>query len=224
MHAQQSTVTAGTARRDDLDVNPPRTIALLGLAFVVIVVVSVFALPTAPDVHTSAAKSAAFAASHKSSLYAKAYLLELAVVVGVFYFWYLRDFLSDTDRNRRSATIGFAGGLIFAVAGTVAGGIAWMTADAVGHVSPSVMQTINVLSNDLNGVMTGAGVAIFLIGMGVAVTRSATLPHWLGWLGVVLAVPSLLLPGIGTIGAGLWLLITSIVILTRRPQSVALPG
>jgi hypothetical protein len=44
---------------------------------------------------------------------AEAYLLELAVFVGVFFFWYVRDLVTTVEANRRLATIGFAGVVIF---------------------------------------------------------------------------------------------------------------
>jgi hypothetical protein len=64
--------------------------------------------------------------------------------------------------------------------------------------------------------MAGAGVAVFLTATGIVCIKSRVLPRWLGWVGVVLAFVSLVLPFFGPPAAGLWVLMASIVILARE--------
>ena len=77
------------------------------------------------------------------------------------------------------------------------------------------MQGLNVLNQDFTNIMTGLGVALFLLATGVVVIRTAALPVWLGWLAVVLGVASLVISFVGFIGIGLWILIVSVMILLR---------
>jgi len=82
------------------------------------------------------------------------------------------------------------------------------------------MQTLNVLQNDFPGAVASVGAALFLLATGIALIRSGALPRWLGWVGVVFGVLTLVLR-LGPIGAGLWVLLASIVILLRANQAVA---
>lgn len=199
-----------------MDVRLKRWIALAGLLFVVLVVVAVVLGGGPPDSHASAAKIVAFYRKHKSGVQANAYLLELAVFVGLFFFWYLRDLVTTVEANRRLATIGFAGVVVFAVSGGLTAGINWTLADAVNHVGPTTMQTLGVLQNDAIVFLTGAGQAVFLIATGITLVRSAVLPRWLGWIGIVLGAVALVIPFFGALPTGVWVLITSIVILVSE--------
>lgn len=200
-----------------MDVRLKRWIGLAGLLFVILVVVSgVVVGPMPPNSHASAAQVVAFYSKHKSGVKAEAYLLELAVFVGVFFFWYLRDLVTTVEANRRLATIGFAGVVLFAASGALAGSIYWALADAVNHVAPTTMQTLGVLQNDGITFLTGVGQAVFLVATGIALIRTGVLGRWLGWVGVVFGVVAVVLPFIGPIPAGLWVLIASIVILVKE--------
>jgi hypothetical protein len=202
------------------DPRAQRLLGMAGLVFVVLFLISFFAAPATPSGHASAEKVVAYYHQHKAVVVVTAYAIELAVFVGLFFFWFLRDRLCAVPANRPLANVGFAGAVVFAVSGGLSAGIALCLTDAVGHVDPTVMQTLNVMQNDLSNFMSNAGVAVFLAATGFALIRSATLPRWLGWVGVVLAVASLVLPGIGAPAAGVWILIASIVMLVlagRQP-------
>ena len=200
-----------------MEVGLKRWVAIAGLLFVIIVVVSGAVVgPMPPGSHASAAKVVAFYMHHKTGVQVSAYLLELAVFVGLFFFWYLRELVSTIPANRRLATFGFSGAVLFAVSGGLAGTFKWMAADAVTHVNPGTMQTLGVLQNDGTTFITGVGQAVFLVATGIVLIRSGILPRWLGWVGVVFGVVALALPVIGPVPAGLWVLIASIVILVRE--------
>ncbi len=152
-----------------------------------------------------------------------AYLIGFAVFIGIFFFWYLRDLVATVETNRRLATVGFAGALIFAVSGGLDASVFWASQDAVGHVDPATMQTLNVLQLDGATFLAGPGIAVFLIATGIALIRSGVLAKWLGWVGVALGVVALALPAaFGPLPAGLWILVASIVILaTSRGDAAA---
>jgi hypothetical protein len=204
-----------------MSVRDRQRIALGGLLFVVLFVVSSFVVPSTPGSHATAAKVVAFYHKHRTVVAANAWIIEVAVFVGVIFFWYLREYLATVPANRRLATLGFAGVILFATDGGLSAGINWMLADSVNYLSGTTMQTLNVIQNDLTAYLSGAGAAIFLAATGVAIVRSGALPKWLGWIGVVFAVIALALPFLGILGVALWTLITCIVLLVSKRASAS---
>jgi uncharacterized membrane protein YciS (DUF1049 family) len=202
------------------EVRAQRLLGLAGLVFVALVIVAV-ATTTTTSSHASAAKVVASVHQHKSTLMLSAFVVGLAVFEALFFFWYLREYLCDVASNRRLATVAFAGVILFAVSGTLGAGVRFSMVDAVGHVDPVVLQTLNVLQNDLNTFIAGAGVAVFLVANGIAIIRNGPLPTWLGWVGVVLGV---LAGAFGAPAAALWILIASIVILVRANHAPPTPA
>jgi hypothetical protein len=197
-----------------------RWLGVLGLVFVALVLVSFFVAPSSPDSHATAAKVISYYHSNKRQVEVSAYFLEVAVFVGFFFFWYLRDYVAAVA-SKALATIGFAGAVLFAVSGALSGGLSWSLADAVGHVSPSVMLSLNVLSNDAANFVLGAGLGVFLIATSLAVIQSrAPLPVWLAWIGIVVGVAALVLSWIALLAVGVWILLACIVILVRANAGV----
>jgi hypothetical protein len=199
-----------------------RILAIGGLVFAAIVAVSIFILPNAPDSHASAAKAVAFYHSHKTATGFAAHLIVLAVFVGLFFFWYFRNFIATTQGTKNLATIGFAGALPFATSGAIAAASYYTLGDAIGQTNPSTIQTFNLLQADFTDGVGEAGVAVFLIASSLAIIRGGNrLPRWVGWLGIVLGVASALIIGLGLPALGLWLLISCIVILIRSGSHIA---
>jgi hypothetical protein len=198
-----------------MDLSLRRWIGIGGLVFVALIVVSVIMTGSnAPASNASVAKIVSFYHQHKTNALVSAYLLELAVFVGLFFFWYLRGLLVADGADRTLATLSFAGAVIFGVSGGIAGGILWALSDAANNVGAATMQTLNILQNDLNTTLTGAGQAVFLAATGYVVVKSSAMTRWLGWLAIVFAVVALL-GVVGPIPTGLWVLIASIVILAK---------
>ena len=83
-------------------------IALGGLLFVVLFVVSSFVVPSTPGSHATAAKVISFYHKHKTVVAVNAWIIEVAVFVGVIFFWYLRDTSQRSERTggwQRSASL-----------------------------------------------------------------------------------------------------------------------
>jgi hypothetical protein len=192
-----------------------RLLAITGLVFVVIVAVSIFILPNAPASDASSAKVVTFFHAHKTAVGVTAHLITLAVFVGVVFFWYFRNLIAVTTETRHLATIGFAGGLLFATTGAVASAAYYAIGDVIGHADPSTIQTLNVLQGDVSDGMSECGVALFLIASSIAIIRGRRLPQWLAWVGIVLGIASLVVFGIGLPALGLWLILTCITMLVR---------
>lgn len=201
-----------------MDVSVKRWVGYGGLVFVILVLVATFALPSSPDTNATAAKVALFYHQHQAAYYFNSYVIVAAIIVGLAYFWYLREYLAQLTASRRLLTVAFAGAVVFAVSGGISAGVHFALADAShsGNISGTSMQTLNVLGNDLNLPMTAAGTVAFLIFTGIVIIRSGGLPRWLGWVALVLGILST--PGfLGAAPTGLWILIASItVIVTNR--------
>lgn len=193
-----------------------RQVGIGGLVFIILVLASIFALPNVPQSDASSAKVVAFYHAHKNASHVSVYLILLAVFVGVFFFWYLRDFLAVSPMTRRLATIGFAGALIFAVSGAASAGALFAITQVIGHADPATIQTFNVIQGEFSSGLGEVGVAVFLIANNIAIIRGdGHLPVWLGWVGIVLGVASIVLIDPGIIAMGLWLLISCITMLIR---------
>jgi hypothetical protein len=191
-------------------------VGLGGLVFVVLVLVSILiAGNSTPDTNASLTKIVLFYQQHRSNQLVSAYLLEVAVVVGVGFFWFLRGLLIEGRADSRLANLGFAGALLFAAGGALAGGLHVTLWDSANSVTASSMQTLNALQNDVTVILSGTGQALLLLATGSVVVTSGVLPRWVGWIAVVLGVLALALPFIGPLWTGIWVLITSIVVLAR---------
>ncbi len=199
-----------------------RWVGVGGLAFVVVLLVTVFATPNGPDATASAAKVATFAHQNRGGLYLSAYLISLAVLIAGALLWYLRDVVAPDRSGRRLANLGFAGGLLFLVGGILSAGASFAMADVAKHAAPGVLQTLNIFMQDVDGIAGGA-TALLLGATSLAILRSRALPSWLAYLGLVLAIASFAIPMLGLPIVGLWLLLTSVVVLvtSRKPKITA---
>jgi hypothetical protein len=194
-------------------------VGLGGLALVVAILVTIFATPNTPASTASPARVALFVRDHRGGLYLNAYLTSLTVLIGTAFLWYLREVVAPAAPGRRLANLGFAGGLLFLVAGIYAAGVSFAMADVAHHADPNVLQTLNIFSEDING-FGGAATALMMGATSLAILRSKALPSWLAYVGLVLAVASFAIPFLGLLGVGLWVVLTTIVILvtSRAPK------
>jgi hypothetical protein len=204
-------------RDPGLDVQRRRRVGLGGLALVIVVLLSIFVTPNTPDATASPAKVVQFVHDHRGGLYLSAYLTSLTVLIAVAFLWYLRDVVAPAVPGRRLANLGFAGGLLFVVGGIFAAGASFAMADVVKHADPTVLQTLNIFSEDVNG-FGGSATALLMGATSLAILRSKALPNWLAYVGLVLAVASFAIPFLGLPAVGLWLLVTTIVLLVTSGQ------
>jgi hypothetical protein len=168
-----------------------------------------------PQPTDSATKVAQFFHTHRTSTMVNAYITEVTVVIGFFFFWQLRSYLSASARDRRLATLGFAGILLLLISGAVSAGLNMALVDADKHADASVSQTLNLVGSDVIIYMVGVGVGVFLITSGIILNRGRVLTRWLGWGSFVFGAASLVFGIFGFLGIALWVLIASITILVR---------
>jgi hypothetical protein len=195
-----------------------RWVGLEGLALIVVLLITVFFTPNTPDPTASPAKVAMFVNQHRGGLYLSAYLTSLAVLIAASFLWYLRDVVAPAMPGRRLANLGFVGGILFLVGGVYSAGVAFAMADVGKSVDPIVLQTLNIFVDDVNN-FAGASIALLIGATSLAILKSKALPSWLAYLGLVFGVASFALPLPGFFAVGLWLLITSLVVLVASRRS-----
>jgi hypothetical protein len=200
-----------------------RWVGLGGLALVVVLLGTIFLTPESPDATAGPLKVAAFARDHRGGLYLSAYLISLAVLLAGVFLWYLRELVAPGRSGRRLADLGFAGGLLFLVDGTLTAGLAFAMADVAKHASPTVLQTLNIFYGDATSYAGGA-TALMFGAISLGMLRSKALPSWLAYLGLVLAVGSFAVAPLGLAAFGIWVLVTSIVLLVTAKNSVVTPS
>ena len=202
-------------------------LGITGLIFLVLVAVSVLILPGAPNTNASLTKLSSFYTHSKAGLlHIDAIITGVSVLVGVFWFWYFRDWLIATNAAaRRLGTVAFAGALLFAAGGCLAGGMFTALGDASDNhaTTAGTLQVLNNLSSDLGNTITGAGLAIFLVAMSVLILRYRVLPVWMAYWGILGAVAGLVIGFFAMIGFGIWLIAANVVILMRASHASAVP-
>jgi hypothetical protein len=188
---------------------------LAGVAFVVLLVLGTVLSGSEPH-GSSAARIVGFYAVHRATVRASDLLTALAVVLGLFFYGYLRDWLSGAAASARLAATAFGGAVVFAVGGLMGTGAQYALADIPSKLGPGAAQALNLLQNDLAGFTVNAGAAVLLIGSGSAVLAGRRLPAWTGWLAIVLGLVSLVpIPNSGALTAGVWTLLVSILLVIR---------
>jgi hypothetical protein len=204
-----------------MDDQQRRWVGLGGLALVVVLLVSIFGTPNPPDATATPAKVAKFVLAHRGVLYLNAYLTSLAVLIAMAFLWYLRELVAPGTSGRRLANLGFAGGVLFVVGGIYSAGTSFAMADVAHHADPSVLQTLNIFSEDVDS-FAGASTALMMGATSLGILRSKALPSWLAYVGLVLSIASFAIPSLGLPGVGLWLLVTSSVLLVTSKKPVAI--
>lgn len=203
-----------------MDMNLKRWVAFAGLLFVACIVAMTALSGSAPEGTASATKVVAYYASHTTGAHVTSYLLEVAVIVGLWFFWYLRNLLIDAGADARLTTLGFVGAIVFGIGGAVSGGMMLVMADAANHVPPATLQGLSVLQQDLNTTLSAVGPTVFLLATSIAVLRSGALAAWLGWLGIVMGVVSV--PAfLGPVPAGVWVLVTSVALVASKAPATS---
>jgi hypothetical protein len=196
-----------------------RWVPLTGVALVVLFVGEGVLSGTEPPAGASAAKVVAFYSLHRVRLEIGDYLLGLAVVVGLFFYGYLREHIRVAEGSPRLAATAFAGAVLFAVSGALGAGASLALADVPGKLSPAAAQALNLLQNDLVTFAVNAGAAVLLLASGLAIVRGRGLRVWTGWLALVLAVVTFIpIPNIGAPPAAIWTLVVSVVLFARGPE------
>jgi hypothetical protein len=195
---------------------------LLGLLFVVLVLGSVI-FGSTPSTSKSPVAVLAFYKSHQGREYTSAFLAAPAVVFGLFWFSYLRNWLQRSDVNERWGAVAFVGGILFAVLGGVAVGLELALVDTPKYLTPDTAAALNFLQSDMPFIFASMALGVMAIATGIAAVKSQYLPTWLGWVSLVVGVLAVL--PVGDFAAlpaiGVWvLLVTGVMWFRKDPEGV----
>jgi hypothetical protein len=129
--------------------------------------------------------------------------INFTVVVGLFFFGYLRDRMSRTLLGQRFARIAYAAALLWLASGVIINGLTACLLHAK-HLSPSAAQTLNVIGENLPLAVLGISICGFSLSAGIVILKSNLEPRWLGWIAI----------GSGVL-AGAWPLVEVDLLLTE---------
>jgi hypothetical protein len=196
---------------------------LLGVLFVVGVLASV-AFGSTPSTSKSPIAVLAFYKAHKGREYTSAFFAAPAVVLGIFWFAYLRNWLQRRDVNERWGAIAFVGGILFAVLGALAVGLELALVDTPKYLTPDTAAALNFLESDLPFILASMALGVMAIATGIAALKSQYLPSWLGWFSLVLGILAILPVGdfLSLPAIGVWVLLVTGVMWFRKDPEGAL--
>jgi len=217
------------------DRNWERWGALGGILFVVLVAISAILPGNPPMTSDSAKKISDFLVDNDDTVRWAGYIGLVAVIP---FFWWLgsvwrlmRRGEGGSPRLAVMAVLGGAFGTAMATVGAVIlSAIPLVGARTLGLVTT---RTLYVVATNL-GVATLAGIAAFLLAFSVVIIRTEVLPRIMGWLGVLVGIICIVggatvatdrdavfdVAFVGFITALLWVLVVSIIMLTRSGDSI----
>jgi hypothetical protein len=194
---------------------------LTGIAFVVVAVIGGIIAGEPPDAGSPVQEIIDHYSDNKSAIEVGAFVAAAAGVLLVFFGAYLRSVLGAAERpGGWLSSLALVGTAIVAVGLAIDVTISIALAEAVDDIEPAAVQALQALwDNDF--VPLALGALVFLISTGLSIVRHGTLPKWLGWVALVLAVIGFTPAGfIAFIGAGVWIAVVSVMLALRtRPAT-----
>jgi hypothetical protein len=192
---------------------------LTGIAFIILAIVGGAIAGEPPDADSPVQEIIDHYRDNETSIMVGSFIGVAAAVFLVFFAAYLRSLLNAAEGpGGMLSAVPLVGAAIVAVGLAIDTTIRIALAEAVDDIDPAAVQALQALwDNDF--VPFALGTLLFLISMGLSIVRYGVLPRWLGWIALVLAVIGFTPIGfIAFIGAGLWILIVS-VLLTLRARA-----
>ena len=147
----------------------------------------------------------------------------LVAFVGlIFFFWFLAYFRLHLEQSEGEGgwlhSVAYGGGLVGAGMLLVLGGLDIATT-SVSKYGPDTEAAKALFALTWNSIWLIASPLIALTAAAsVVIIRFRALPGWVGWIGIVVAL-SLFMPWIGMVGFMAWVLIVSVVLLTRAGRT-----
>jgi hypothetical protein len=192
-----------------------------GLGFAVLLIVSFIVTGEPKSADNSAQEVAQWYSDNKDAAEIGAFISAVAAAFLIFFGAYLRKVL-EPGAGLMLSILPLIGITIVAIGAAIDSTLIFVSAEAVDDISAPQIQTIQAIwDNDFVPFLLG--VIVFNWSVGFAVLRSGVLPKWLGWWGIVFGVISLAGPigFFGAPGAGLWVIIASIMLSTRARSGSA---
>ena len=190
---------------------------LTGVAAVVLLIVAFVIQGESPTLDDDSSREIReFYVDNKDRLLLGAMLQALAVTFFVFFAAYLRRLVRAAEGERGMLShVVFGGALVFAAGVTFDATLTFTMAESADELRPQSMAPLLALF-ETDFIPMVVGIQLLLLAVGLAAVRLATLPKWLGWIAVALAVVAVTPIGfVAFIGLGLWTIVTSVLLAMR---------
>ena len=206
--------------------------ALGGILFVILVLASAFLPGSPPKTSDPTSDMAKFILDKSDEIRIAGYL---GAVAAVPFFWFLASLWRLLRRGEggtpRLTVMAALGGGFAAVVGAIGGIVLAVLPLVRSSLTPGLLRTLYILATSL-AFTALFGIAAFVLSASAVFLRSRVMPIWLGGLGVVAGIVALIGAGatvstndtlftfgfIGFVLATLWILIVSIMMLSRAPE------
>jgi hypothetical protein len=191
-------------------------VPLTGVVFMVLLVVSFIVQGSPKDAKHPVNEIVNWYVDNKDSAQIASVIGAVAAVFLLFFGAYLRKVLQAAEgENAMLPILSLIGLSIVAVGAAIDGTILFATAEAADDIDPSAVQALQALwDNDFLPFLVGT--AVFVWATGISVLRTGVLPKWLGWVAILLGIVTVTPVGfIGAAGAGVWIVIVSILLSLR---------
>jgi small-conductance mechanosensitive channel len=191
-------------------------VALTGVAFVVLGIISFVVGGTPPTADDPVREIVDHYVDGKDSVEAAAFIGVAATALLIFFGGYLRKALrARAQEAEMLSLVAFIGVVIVAVGFAIDTTIGLALSEAADDIDPAAVQALQAL-RDTDFVPLALGSIVFLTATGLSVIRSGVLPRWLGWVMLVLGVVGVTPIGfVSAIGAAIMVLVLSIVLSVR---------
>jgi hypothetical protein len=200
-----------------------RVAPLSGIVFVVLTVVAFGPLAgKTPGVKDSSAEIAGFYTKHHSKEETAAHLLVIAVAFLALFAASCWPLIRDS--RRLWSAMFFGGGIIAAAGFLFAAAIHLALADGAHHgVDAVALQALNAIDADSYPAFSG-GIGIMLLGAAGAMIPLTRALRVLGWIALVFGIAIFTPAGfIGFLGAGIWVIVVSVVLFMGADDPVEHP-
>lgn len=187
---------------------------LTGFVFVGLVIASFAVLGETPNSDAPTSEVVSFFKDNQDEAGIAAGLMALSVLFLIWFAASLRGFLRRAGEDAdRLATISYTGFVLMGVGFACFAGFNATASDIADNgstVPGEVLQSISVLNEDFFPVLA-VGLFMAVFATGLAIVRHGPFPRWLGWAAIVIAVIFIPVWFIGFPGAGLLILVLSVL-------------
>lgn len=151
--------------------------------------------------------------------------IAFASVFILYFGGWLRRMLKDAEGpDGILSTVVFGAVVVFSAGAAVGGSIHLALADLADDINPIALQAINGIDFDLFFFFP-VGLGTMILATGISAVRHGSLPKWLAWVSIVVGVlffsPVF---WVDFVAAPLWILIVSIIGISRATRSEAAPA
>jgi hypothetical protein len=202
-----------------------RLAPLTGLAAVVLIIIGFIVGGEPAMVDDGIDEVAEFYVDDGDQQVAASILVAYGAAFLLAFFVMLRNVLRGSGDRSEPATVALVGGILFGVGLALFAGLGFALGDLAEDLDPVAIQALAALNEDLF-MPLAVGNALLMWGVTFAVLRGGTsLPTWLGWVALVIAVISLTPIGwIGMMATGIWVAVVSILLTSRQGSAPPTPA